>query len=60
MKAARMPRQTYILLHALAAGAFVFVLQSVALKKSIETSAIWAICFALAAAALAWHQSNRR
>ena len=54
-----MPRPMYILLHALAAGAFVFVLQSVVLGQTLEKSAAWAVAFGLAAAGLAWHQSNR-
>jgi len=54
-----MARPTYILLHALAAGAFGFVLQRFVLAQSMETGAVWAIAFGLAAAGLAWHQSNR-
>jgi hypothetical protein len=54
-----MSRPTYIVLHALAAGVFVFLLQSFALGATSERSFMWAIAFGLAAAALAWHQSNR-
>ena len=54
-----MPRPMYILLHSLAAGTFIFVLQSFALGQTLEKSAAWAIAFGLAAAGLAWHQSNR-
>jgi hypothetical protein len=54
-----MPRLTYILMHALAGGAFVFILQNFALGQTAEKSAVWAIAFGVAAAGLAWHQSNR-
>ncbi len=49
----------YILLHALAAGAFVFFLQWLVLGQTIERSVLWAIALGVAAAGLAWHQSNR-
>jgi hypothetical protein len=54
-----MSRPTYIILHASAAAAFVFVLQTVALRETVEGSLIWALVFGAAAAGLAWHQSNR-
>ena len=54
-----MPRPIYILVHAAAAAAFVFLLQTFGLKQSFETSALWAIGFGIAAAGLAWHQTNR-
>ena len=54
-----MPRPVYILAHALAAGAFVFFLQTLVLRATIATGLAWAIVFGLGAAGLAWHQSNR-
>jgi hypothetical protein len=54
-----MPRPIYILAHALAAGAFMFLLQTLVLRAPTETGLIWAVVFALGAAGLAWHQSNR-
>lgn len=54
-----MSRPTYIIAHALAAAAFVFVLQQFALRETMEKSLIWALVFGVAAAGLAWHQSNR-
>lgn len=49
-----------ILLHAIAAGAFLFVLQRYALQQTLEVSLIWALGFAAAAAHLAWRQSLRQ
>ena len=54
-----MPRPLYVLAHVLASGAFMFFLQTLVLGASTETGLAWAAVFALAAAALAWHQSNR-
>jgi hypothetical protein len=54
-----MSRPIYILAHALASAAFMFVLQTFALRASTGTGVAWAVVFGLAAAALAWHQSNR-
>jgi hypothetical protein len=48
-----------IVLHALAAACFVFLLQRFGLNQSLETSLLWAICFAFAAAGLAWSQGRR-
>lgn len=48
-----------ILWHAAAAGAFFFVLQRFVLRESLNVSFLWAAFFAVAAAALAWHQSRR-
>jgi len=47
-------------LHALAAGVFVFILQRFALHQSLEVSALWGLGFAVAAAHLAWLQSQRQ
>jgi len=49
----------YVALHALAAGAFIFLLQRYALDASLETSLLWAVTFGACAAGLAYLQSNR-
>jgi hypothetical protein len=49
----------YVVLHALAAGAFIFLLQRYALSASLETSLLWAVTFGACAAGLAYKQSNR-
>jgi hypothetical protein len=49
----------YIVLHAAAAGAFVFLLQRYALSASLESSLVWAVTFGGCAAGLAYMQSNR-
>ncbi len=49
----------YVGLHALAAGAFIFLLQRYALDASLETSLLWAVTFGACAAGLAYVQSNR-
>ena len=54
-----MTRGPYILLHAVAASAFVFVLQRYALSQSLETARIWAVVFGLGAALLAWKQTEK-
>jgi hypothetical protein len=54
-----MSRPTYIALHASAAAVFVFVLQTSVLHETTEKGLLWAAMFGLAAAGLAWHQSNR-
>jgi hypothetical protein len=57
---AAMPKNwRYILLHAVAAAAFIFLLQRYALSASLETSALWAIVFGGCAAGLAYSQTNR-
>lgn len=48
-----------IALHALAAAAFFFVLQYVAMRASLETSLAWSGFMAVAAAAIAYTQSRR-
>jgi hypothetical protein len=45
--------------HAVAAGAFFFVLQYFVLDKLVHVAVLWAAFFAAAAALLAWHQSRR-
>ena len=49
----------YILLHAVAASAFVFLLQRYVLSASLESSLLWALAFGGCAAGLAYMQSNR-
>jgi hypothetical protein len=49
----------YILLHAAAAAAFIFLLQRFALSATLESSLLWAIVFAGCAAGLAYSQTNR-
>jgi hypothetical protein len=58
--AAAMPKNSrYILLHAVIAATFIFLLQRFALSATIETSFIWALTFGGCAAGLAWMQTNR-
>jgi hypothetical protein len=49
----------YIALHAVAAGAFIFLLQRYALDALLGTSLLWAVTFGGCAAGLAYMQSNR-
>ena len=49
----------YIALHAVAAAAFIFLLQRYALNASLESSLLWALTFGGCAAGLAYMQSNR-
>ncbi len=49
----------YIILHASAAAAFIFLLQRYALSASLESSLLWAVTFGGCAAGLAYMQSNR-
>ncbi len=53
-----MPRLLYITVHAAAGALLVGALQYFALRQSVETSLTWAVCFAVAAAALAWKQTR--
>ena len=48
-----------IAMHAGAAGVFFFVLQRFGLNQSVETSLMWGVGLAIAAAGLAWSQSRR-
>jgi len=54
-----MSRPVYILMHAAAAAVFMFLLQTAILGAAVEKGLAWAVVFGLAAAGLAWHQSNR-
>jgi hypothetical protein len=57
---AAMPKNwRYILLHALAAAAFIFLLQRYGLSATLESALLWAIVFAGCAAGLAYSQTNR-
>ena len=49
----------YIGMHAVAAAAFIFLLQRYALSASLESSLLWAITFGGCAAGLAYSQVNR-
>ena len=49
----------YIGMHAVAAAAFIFLLQRYALSATLESSLLWAITFGGCAAGLAYAQSNR-
>jgi hypothetical protein len=49
----------YIVLHATAAAAFIFLLQRYGMSASLESSLLWAVSFAGCAAGLAYMQSNR-
>lgn len=49
----------YIALHAIAASAFIFLLQRYALSASLDSSLLWALTFGGCAAGLAYMQSNR-
>jgi hypothetical protein len=49
----------YIVLHALAAAAFIFLLQRYVLHASLESCLLWALVFGGCAAGLAYKQSNR-
>jgi hypothetical protein len=49
----------YMALHAVAAGAFIFLLQRYGFNASLESSLLWALTFGGAAAGLAYAQGNR-
>jgi hypothetical protein len=49
----------YTGLHALAAAAFIFLLQRYALSASLDSSLLWAVTFGGCATGLAYMQSNR-
>jgi hypothetical protein len=57
---AAMPKDwRYVLLHAAAAAAFIFLLQRYALSASLESALLWAVTFAGCAAGLAYSQTKR-
>jgi hypothetical protein len=49
----------YILLHAVTASVFIFLLQRYALSATLESALLWALTFGGCAAGLAYMQSNR-
>jgi hypothetical protein len=49
----------YIVLHAVAAAAFIFLLQRYGLSATLESSLLWALTFGGCAAGLAYSQVNR-
>jgi hypothetical protein len=49
----------YIVLHAVTAAAFIFLLQRYTLSASLDSSLLWALTFGGCAAGLAYMQSNR-
>ena len=49
----------YIVLHAVAAATFIFLLQRYGLSASLESSLLWALTFGGCAAGLAHSQVNR-
>ena len=58
-KGGAMKNWRYIGMHAVAAAAFIFLLQRYALSATLESSLLWAITFGGCAAGLAYAQSNR-
>lgn len=54
-----MTDKTRILAHAVSAGAFFFLFQHFGLSADLQTSCIWAIVAASAAAYLAYSQKDR-
>ena len=57
--AGTMKHWRYMALHALAAGAFIFLLQRYALGASLDSSLLWGLTFGGCAAGLAYMQSTR-
>ena len=49
----------YTGMHAVAAAAFIFLLQRYGLNNTLESSLLWALTFGGCAAGLAYAQSNR-
>jgi hypothetical protein len=56
---AAMRHWRYIALHAVTAGAFIFLLQRYALDAPLDTSLLWTLTFGACAAGLAYMQSHR-
>jgi hypothetical protein len=48
-----------MILHAMAAATFIFLLQRYALSASLESASLWALVFGGCAAGLAYAQSKR-
>jgi len=58
-KVSAMKNWRYIGMHAVAAAAFIFLLQRYGLNNTLESSLLWALTFGGCAAGLAYAQSNR-
>ena len=58
-RAAAMKTWQLMILHALAAAAFIFLLQRYGLNASLESASLWALTFGACAAGLAYSQSKR-
>jgi hypothetical protein len=58
-RVASMKNWRFVALHAVAAAAFIFLLQRYALSASLETALLWALMFGGCAAGLAYSQSKR-
>ena len=58
-KVSAMNNLRYIGMHAVAAAAFIFLLQRYGLNATLESSLLWALTFGGCAAGLAYAQSNR-
>jgi hypothetical protein len=58
-KSGAMKNWRYIGMHAVAAAAFIFLLQRYGLSATLESSLLWALTFGGCAAGLAYSQVNR-
>ena len=58
-EAGAMKNWRYIAMHAVAAAAFIFLLQRYGLSATLESSLLWALTFGGCAAGLAYSQSKR-
>ena len=58
-RAAAMKTWQLMILHALAASTFIFLLQRYALNATLESALLWALTFGGCAAGLAYSQSKR-
>jgi hypothetical protein len=58
-EAGAMKNWRYIAMHAVAAAAFIFLLQRYVLSATLESSLLWALTFGGCAAGLAYSQINR-
>ena len=58
-RAAAMKTWQLMILHALAASTFIFLLQRYGLNASLESALLWALTFGACAAGLAYSQSKR-
>jgi hypothetical protein len=58
-RAGAMTKWRRVALHAVAAAAFMFLLQRYMMSASLDLSLLWALTFGVCAAGLAYMQSNR-